>query len=151
MVACVGAYAPGMADDSGAALVRRWWTEVWGNERDDLIPELTTEPFTRHSQNGTVVRTHRELAADMQQYRRILHGCSAEFESQFSHADRVFSRIRTTGVNLETEEAMVVHWMQEHRIADGLLAETWVLYTFTGKWVPGDDPPGAGYPSAGVG
>lgn len=133
----------------GAQLVRRWWDEVWGQGRLDAIAELTTDPFIRHAEGGTAVRTHAELAEDMARYRRFLQGCTPVFQSQLEHGDRVYSRIRTTGVNMETEEPMVVHWLQEHRVAAGRLAETWTLYSPSADWKDGPTPPT--YPNTVVG
>ena len=116
------------------ALIQRWFDEVWGEGRLDLIDELVTEPYVRHSQQGTVVRTRDEVKEDFVQYLRVLRHAVTTIDDQVVSGDRVWSRLTSKGVSPETGEPATVTWLQVNRVADGRLAETWVLFARDVNW-----------------
>jgi hypothetical protein len=116
------------------AVIRRWWDEVWGEERLDLIPELVGEPYVRHSAAGTVTRDHEGLAKDLCQYWRVLNRPTVSFDDMAVADDKVWSRVTMEGVNLETGELRKVSWLQVHRFADGRIVESWMLYANDVDW-----------------
>jgi hypothetical protein len=117
-----------------AALVRRWWHEVWAGQLE-VIDEIVAEPFVRHGVTGTKVQTHAELKDDMRQYLRVHHNPRVDIADQDTVGDRVWTRLRSEGLNLETEELSTICWLQQHRVDDsGRLAEVWALYSYDADW-----------------
>jgi ketosteroid isomerase-like protein len=116
------------------AIMRRWWDEVWGEGRLDLIPELVAERYVRHSASGTVERDHEAFQSDMCQYQRVLHSATVSLDDVAVSGDRVWSRVTMQGVNLETGDPRTVSWLQVHRIENGRIAESWVLYANDVDW-----------------
>lgn len=108
-------------------LVRRFWREVWGEGRYELLPELFTDPWTRHSKRGVQVRSLEEFRADLVQYRRVLGHLQATFHDHAVSGDRVWTRLTVTGVDDDTGETHTFVWIQVHRVASGLLTESWEL------------------------
>jgi hypothetical protein len=116
------------------ALVGRWFDEVWGQGRLELIDELVAEPYVRHSQQGTVVRTRQEVKEDFVQYLRVIRHAVTTVDDQTVDDDRVWSRLTSKGVSAETGDPVTITWLQINRIADGRLAETWVLTARDVDW-----------------
>ncbi len=123
-----------MDADAARELVRRWYDEVWGEGRLELIDELVAEPFVRHSQQGTVTRTLAEVREDFVQYQRVIRHAVTTIDDQTVDGDRVWSRLTMRGVNPETGEQTTITWLQVHRVEGGRLAETWVLFARDVDW-----------------
>lgn len=109
-------------------LVERFWREVWGEGRYELLPELFTDPWTRHAKRGTQVRSLEEFRADLVQYRRVIGSPHASFRDQAVSGDRIWTRLSVQGVDADTGEARTFAWIQIHRIEGGRIAEAWELY-----------------------
>jgi len=116
------------------AVMRRWWNEVWGEGRLDLIPELVADRYVRHSANGSVERDHEGFQADMCQYQRVLNSPKVSLDDVAVNGDTVWSRVTMEGVNLETGDPRTVSWLQVHRIENSRIAESWVLYANEVDW-----------------
>lgn len=117
-----------------AAVIRRWWDEVWGEERLDLVPELVGEPYVRHGPTGTVTRDHAGLCKDLAQYLRVLSHPTVSFDDMAVAGDKVWSRVTMEGVNRETGDVRTVSWLQVHRLAGGKIVESWMLYANDVDW-----------------
>ncbi len=119
-------------------VVRRWWDEVWGEADTGPIDELVADRYVRHSASGTRVLTREELKADMAQYFRVLHKPTTTVDDRAVAADRVWSRLTSRGVDLETGELRTVTWLQVHRFDDTCrICETWLLYADGVDWNAG--------------
>jgi hypothetical protein len=117
-----------------AALVHRWWNEAWAGDLA-VIGELFAEPVVRHGISGTKTQTHDELKADMRQYLRVHQNPNVVIVDQAVIGDRVWSRVRSEGLNLETGDMSTMCWLQEHRIDEaGRIAEVWTLYSYDADW-----------------
>lgn len=115
------------AMDELAALVRRFWNEVWCDGDLDVIDEIYADPFVRHAAKGTHKRSPAQLKDDLVQYRRAMRASWVRFHDQSVDGDRVWTRLTTGGVSLHTQEPLTMAWLELHRIEDGRIAEAWVL------------------------
>lgn len=116
-----------------AALVARWWN-VWYEGDIDALDEILGDPFVRHGHQGTATRSLKQAKEDMVQYRESVEFAEVRIEAQSVSGDEVWSRVTTTGVNLRTEEPSKLSWLQVCRIADGRIAEMWMLYALGIDW-----------------
>jgi hypothetical protein len=107
------------------AIVGRYWDGLWVRRDLAVIDELIAEPYLRHSSAGTRSLTRAELKREVRGAWRLLHDPATTIDDQVAEGDRVWTRATTQGVNLDTGERSVLTWLVVHRIADGMLAESW--------------------------
>jgi hypothetical protein len=107
------------------AIVGRYWDGLWARRDLAVIDELIAEPYVRHSSAGTRTLTRAELKREVREAWRLLHDPATTIDDQVVHGDRVWTRATTQGVNLDTGERSVLTWLVVHRIAEGMLAESW--------------------------
>lgn len=115
-------------------LIRTFWGRVWLRGELDLVDELFAERFVRHSGDGTQEFTraqYRDRIADALDRSAPV---SAHIDVLDVVEDRVWARISSTRVAVATHQTMAVTWMQQHRIVDGRIAETWTLYETGLQW-----------------
>ena len=113
-----------MAQDA-TAIVGRYWDGLWARRDLAVIDELIAEPYVRHSSAGTRTLTRAELKREVREAWRLLHDPATTIDDQVVQGDRVWTRATTQGVNLDTGERSVLTWLVVHRIAEGMLAESW--------------------------
>jgi ketosteroid isomerase-like protein len=118
-------YTPAVDAHAMQALVRRYWDGIWHERNLDLVDELLTDPYTRHSSAGNAVQGRDKVKKEIAQSWDLLHGATTTIEDQVVDGDRVWTRATTTGVNLQTGERSVLTWMIIHRVEDGRFAESW--------------------------
>ncbi len=100
-----------------------------------MIDEIIAEPYLRHGINGTKSQTHAELKSDMRQYLRVHQRPKVVIADQAVTVDRVWSRVKTVGLNVETGDLSTIWWLQVHRVDQtGCLAEVWTMYSFEAGW-----------------
>lgn len=114
--------------------MERWWQEVWGEARLDLISELVCDRYVRHGAAGTVERDHEALRDDLEQYQRTLHRPEVTIGDMTVDDDKVWTRVTMRGVNIETGDLRTVSWLQLHRLDGGRIAESWMLYANDIDW-----------------
>jgi len=107
------------------AIVGRYWDGLWARRDLAVIDELIAEPYVRHSSAGTRTLTRAELKREVREAWRLLHDPATTIDDQVVQGDRVWTRATTQGVNLDTGERSVLTWLVVHRIAEGMLAESW--------------------------
>jgi hypothetical protein len=115
-------------------VIERWWQQVWGEGRLDLIPELVCDRYVRHSAAGVVERDHDGLRDDLEQYQRVLHRPQVSVDDIAVAGDKVWTRVTMEGVNLATGDLRTVSWLQVHRLEGGRIAESWMLYANDIDW-----------------
>jgi SnoaL-like polyketide cyclase len=120
-----------MTAEDTKALLRRWYDEMWGQLRADLIPELVGPVYMRHEMGGTRSVTPEEYrdqtAAFMTQIsvHDFRYGLIAE-------EDKVCAvgswRLKAAeGVNdVFGAEGKQWDWVQLFRAENGRLVETWL-------------------------
>jgi hypothetical protein len=116
-----------------ATLVRRWW-DVWRDGDFDALDEILGEKIVRHGSQGSIVRSLAQAKDDMVQYREAMEIATVRVDAQTVDRDTVWTRLTTTGVRMQTEETVVMTWIQACRIVDGRLVEMWLLYAPGVDW-----------------
>ena len=116
-----------MDDSALCALSDRWWDEIWRDGNLDAVDELLTDPFVRHTSLGSMVSPRDEYKAMLAEIQRTLCRPRTTIDDRVVAGDRVWTRATSHGLNLETSETTVVTWMLVQRIAEGRIAEHWVL------------------------
>jgi hypothetical protein len=111
--------------EDSTAIVRRYWDGLWNRRDLGVIDELIAEPYVRHSSAGTRSLTRAEFKREVTNSWQLLHDPATTVDDQVSTEDRVWTRATTTGLNLDTGETSVVTWLVVHRVAGGLIAESW--------------------------
>ena len=115
-----------MQSDPGG-VVRAYWERVWNDGDVDAIDGLIADPYIRHTAAGSAVRDHKQVRKDMARYLRAVYKADVTVEDLAVSGDRVWSRLTLRGVNVETEETMVISWLHVARVVDGLIVEAWNL------------------------
>jgi len=117
----------GVDDSALCALSDRWWNEIWRDGNVDAVDELLTDPFVRHTSLGSMVSPRHEYKVMLAEIQRTLRRPETTIDDRVVDGDRVWTRATSHGLNLETSETNVVTWMLVQRIAEGRIAEHWVL------------------------
>jgi predicted SnoaL-like aldol condensation-catalyzing enzyme len=110
-----------------AGVVRAYWQRVWNEGDLDALDDLLTDPYTRHSANGNIIRDRKHVRQDMVRYRRSLYKADATIDDQAVSGSTVWTRVTLRAVNVDTEEAVVYSWLHVARVVDGRIAEAWNL------------------------
>ncbi len=113
---------------SPEAVLRRWWEEVWGKGDLDAVDELVAEHYVRHDRGGSRVVTPAVYKAELAHHLRAIQSADTTVDDIAVVGDRVWARMTSRGVNLDRETPVAITWLQVHRVVDGRLAESWVLY-----------------------
>jgi hypothetical protein len=114
-----------VGDDDARALVRRWWDGIWGDGELEIVDEICTDPYVRHTGMGTERLTRAEYKEKLVRTREVLHGAVTTIDEQVVVGDRVWTRATSRGVHLATANRSVMTWMVLHRIEGDRLAEVW--------------------------
>jgi hypothetical protein len=115
-----------MGDDEARALVRRWWEGLCGQGDLDVLDEICTDPYTRHTGGGSERLSLAEYRQRLGRTRKVLQGAVTTIDDQVVSGDRVWTRATSRGVHLASAEQPVMTWMVVHRIEADRLAEVWV-------------------------
>lgn len=128
---------PGVDQDEARALVERYWQRVW-HERDlTAVDAFMTDPYVRHSAAGTKVLTRAQVKDELCRAWELLHGSVTEVSDVAVAGDRLWTRVTTAGVNLQTGERSVLTWLGVYRLEDGRFAESWSASLPDVDWRPG--------------
>lgn len=114
-----------MGDEDARALVRRWWDGIWGDGELDIVDEICTDPYVRHTGMGTERLTRAEYKGKLVRTREVLYGAVTTIDEQVVVGDRVWTRATSRGVHLAAADRSVMTWMVLHRIEGDRLAEVW--------------------------
>ena len=120
-------YRDSVDDVALCAISDRWWTEIWRDGNLDAVDDVLADPFVRHSSVGSTVSPRHEYKKMLAEFQRTLCHPETTIDDRVVSADRVWTRATSKGLNRETGENTVVSWMLVQRIADGRIAEHWVL------------------------
>ncbi len=126
--------APIDGDAAVLAVSDRWWTDVWRDGNIDVLDELLTDPFVRHTATGSETVSRRAYKARLTEFQRALARADTQIDDRVVAGDRVWTRATSRGVNRETGELAVVTWLLIQRIADGCIAEHWVATIAGTDW-----------------
>ena len=115
-----------MSDHDAKALVRRWWSTVWGDGDVGAVDQLLTDPFIRHTSAGTFRTPRKEYKQLLVEFQRVLHSATTVIDDEAVAGDRIWVRATSRGANLETGGPALVTWMVCFRVEGDRLAEMWV-------------------------
>jgi ketosteroid isomerase-like protein len=119
-------------DDAAVLSVsQRWWDAIWRDGKLDVIDELFTEPFLRHTGSGTEPESRDAYKSRLGEFQRVLSRAETVIDDRVVDGDKVWTRATSKGINRETGERSVVTWLLIQRIEGGRIAEIWVA-TFPG-------------------
>lgn len=107
-------------------LTERWWQEVWRDGDLDVVDEILTDPFVRHTSLGTSVSSRSEYKRMLADFQRVLCRPETTIDDQVIAGDRVWTRATSRGLNRETGEQIVVTWLLIQRTVGERIAEHWV-------------------------
>jgi hypothetical protein len=110
---------------------QRWWEEVWGDGRLDVIDEIFTDPFLRHTGSGTERETTKAYKRRLAEVQRVLSNVETTIDDRVIDGDTVWTRATSKGLNRETGDRSVLTWLIVQRFEAGRIAEQWAA-TFTG-------------------
>lgn len=119
---------------SPVQVVEQWQERAWGEFDLTAVDDLVADPLLRHGPSGTAKRSHEELKRDLVQYQRTLGKPTIVVHDRVVQDDRVWSRVRMCGHNMETGQPRTVDWLQIHRVVDGKMVELWSLYATDVTW-----------------
>lgn len=112
----------------------RWWEEIWRDGDIDVVDELLTDPFYRHSNLGSSVTSRGDYKKLLTEQQRTLCRPITTIDDRATAGDRVWTRATSRGLNRETGESTVVTWMLIQRIANGRIAEHWAFTVRGIEW-----------------
>lgn len=115
-------------------LATRWWHEVWRDGNVDVVDEILTDPFVRHSSAGTSISSRDEYKRILSEFQRTLHRPQTTIDARDIVGDLIWTRATSRGVNLQTGERSVVSWLLIQRIDHDRIAEHWALTVAGVDW-----------------
>lgn len=116
-----------MDDEEAKELVRRWWDGLWRAGDLDVVHELCTDPYIRHTGTGNETVSLEEYKKKLVQAQRVLRNATTTIDDEVVAGDKVWTRATSRGVSLDGEGTTVLTWLVIHRIEAGKLAEVWSL------------------------
>lgn len=116
---------PAVEVDEAHALLERYWQQIWQDRELSAVERFMTDPYVRHSQAGTRVLTHAQVKDELTRAWELLHGAMTTVDDVAVAADRIWGRVTTRGVNLQTGERSVLTWIGSYRLQGGRFAESW--------------------------
>ena len=115
-------------------LSTRWWQEVWREGEVDVVDEILTDPFVRHSATGTSVSPRADYKRMLSEFQRTLHRPETSIDARDIVDDRIWTRATSRGVNLQTGERSVVSWLLLQRVDHDRIAEHWAVTVAGVDW-----------------
>jgi steroid delta-isomerase-like uncharacterized protein len=123
-----------------AALVRRWFEEVWNKGRAEAIDEMFAEDGVAHGladEGGAELRGPAHFRAFHRQFREAFPGVEVVVEDTVTEGDRVAARCTVRGRHegdtlgfAATRQPVEFTGMTFARVRDGKIAEAWNNFDF---------------------
>ena len=115
------------AEDEAAvvAVSQRWWDDIWRGGDLDVIDELFSDPFLRHTATGSERVTRAAYKGRLAEFQRVLSQVDTKIDARSVDGDLVWTRATSRGINRETGERSIVTWLMAQRIVDGRIVEHW--------------------------
>ncbi len=122
-----------MTDESVMIDLFNRWEQVWHEGKFDLVPSCVGETYIRHDQKGDRTVTRDAYAAEIAKIREERPGIRVVVYDHSFAGDRAWFRFAFKWTDAKTGEAHTQAGMQLYRIADGKLAETWLIMSPLGS------------------
>ena len=114
-------------DRDPVEVVRAYWERLWNDAALDAVKEVISDRYLRHTASGSMQRTHAQVREDLMRYHRVLYRPDITIDDQAVAGGTVWTRLTLRGLNVETEENVVLSWLHVARVVDGRIAEAWSL------------------------
>jgi hypothetical protein len=118
-------HTPAVDVDEARVLLEQYWRRVWHDRELGAVEQFMTDPYVRHSQAGTRVLTHAQVKDELARAWELLHGAVSTVDDVAVAGDRIWGRVTTRGMNLQTGERSVLTWLGSYRLEGGRFAESW--------------------------
>lgn len=123
------------------AIFERFWSELWNQWRFELIPELLSPEIVFRGSLGVDVRGHEGFREYMETVRQAFPDFHNTIESLIAEGDRAAARLTYRGTHsgplfghAPTGRRIEYAGAAFFRIADGKIAEGWVLGDTMALW-----------------
>jgi predicted SnoaL-like aldol condensation-catalyzing enzyme len=103
------------------------WELVWHEDRHDLIPSCVGPTYLRHEAAGDRTVTADSYAAELTKMKAQRPGVRVSVYDHMFVGKRAWFRFTFKWRDPDTGEPQTQAGMQSYRIADGKLAETWIV------------------------
>ena len=130
----------GYETSDNAALVRRWFEEVWNKGRADAIDEMFDEEGVAHGladEGGAPLRGPANFRAFHRQFREAFPGVEVVVDDAITEGDRVAARCTVRGRHdgdslgfAATKQPVEFTGMTFARVRDGKIVEAWNNFDF---------------------
>ncbi len=126
-----------MSTETNKAIVRRFFEEVFNQNRLEVIHEIFADHFGGHgSASHAPLQGHSLVAHTVHHYRRAFPDIHFTIEEMIAEGDRVVVRITYTGTHQgeflgvpATQRKVIVTGVEEARIEDGkIVEESWHFF-----------------------
>jgi predicted ester cyclase len=125
---------------SNAAIIRRWFEEVWNQGREETIDALAVEGVISHGiadLNGNPVTSIPAFKVYWRQVRAAIPDIRIAVEDTISEGDKVMARCVVTGTHTgpgftesPTHSPVSISGMCMVRLVEGRIAEAWNCFDF---------------------
>lgn len=116
-----------MSDPPDNPVVRLWRT-IWLGDPADGLDDILSDPYIRHTRDGTASVTIREYVEHMRQATRNVRGTDLRVDQSVEMADRTFIRVTLMGVNITSGDPVMITVIGEYRLNEGRIAESWSMH-----------------------
>jgi hypothetical protein len=116
------------------------WEKVWHEGKYDLIPASVAKTYTRHDEYGNKTVSAEEYAKEIPIARETRPGIRFEMYDHAFSGDRAWFRFTLKWKDKKSGQEKTQAGMQQYRVEDGKLAETWLTLQKEGTAWPDKAP-----------
>jgi predicted ester cyclase len=130
MVAAIVLVAPSPASAQGAdlAVARRCFDDIWVRHDTTAVARCNAPSIPDHSTAGDTTMTHASQYAFLRMVFTAYPDIKGTILEQLPHGDRIITRWRIVGTNVNTKLPLAMNGIAIDRVAGGKVVETWGAY-----------------------
>lgn len=114
-----------MQVDEARTLLEQYWQRIWHDRDVSAVDEYMTEPYVRHSVSGSSSLSRAQVKDELLRATELLHGAVTTVDDVAVSGDRLWARVTSVGVNVQTGDRSVLTWLGVYRLENGRFAESW--------------------------
>ncbi len=115
-------------------LVETLWNHVWIDQSLDRLGDVLSDPFVRHTRDGTERTTPQQYARLVSSAVETIRPTRLRFAKIASVDDYVFTRLALDAVNVAVGNEVKITWLAQYRITEGLIDELWSMHQTDLDW-----------------
>lgn len=119
-------------EEQNMALMRRWFSEVWNNAREEAIDEMYAEDGIAHGLGQEHSRGTAQFKQLHRAFQEIFTDIRFEVDDIMASGDRVALRCSGTMKHIATGKTVRLDGSGFNRIEDGKRVEAWNAWDFIG-------------------